>query len=186
MQGQVHGPKPRRPRLTLRVLGDNFEELVAVALLFIIGVSMSLQLGLRTIFAAPLSWPEELSQFLFVWASTLGAVGAAKRVGLVRIDSLVERLPVALQTILSYVVLATTIVLVGLIGWKGAQLAARTSFTAATLPITWAWAYVAAPTFAVLLVVRLIQLQIFRYRFTFIETPVTSEFAGAAQEGKAR
>lgn len=186
MQGRPHAPAPRRPKLTLRVLGDNLEELVAVVLLCIIGAAMALQLGLRTIFAAPLSWPEELSQFLFVWASTLGAVGAAKRVGLVRIESLVERLPGALQTVLAYLTLVVTIILVGLLGWKGWQLAVRTSFTAAALPITWAWAYSAAPTFAVLVVARLIQLQIFGYRFTFIETPVTNEYVSGAQDGRAQ
>ena len=70
----------QRPRLA-RVLADNFEELAAAALLGVIGGTMALQVCLRSFFGAPLSWPEELSQFLFVWTSILGAVGAGKRHG---------------------------------------------------------------------------------------------------------
>ena len=60
---------PGRGRITL----DNFEELLAVALLCVIGATMAMQVCLRSFFGAPLSWPEELSQFLFVRAPILGA-----------------------------------------------------------------------------------------------------------------
>ena len=76
-----------------KVIADNLEELVAVVLLFLIGISMATQVFMRSVYSAPLSWPEELSQFLFVWASVLGGVGAAKRVGLVRLETVAEKFP---------------------------------------------------------------------------------------------
>lgn len=162
--------KPDRLRAgAFRLLFDNFEELIAVGLLVVIGLVMFLQVCLRTVFAAPLSWPEELSQFLFVWASTLGTIGAAKRSSLVRVESIAERLPSLVQTILKYLILVAIIILLGVLGWQGQRLGARTSFTAASLPITWAWAYNAAPVFCGLMIIRLLQVQIFRYPFVFIE-----------------
>jgi TRAP-type transport system small permease protein len=167
----------------IRIIGDNLEELIAAALLFVIGVCMLLQVSLRTLFAAPLSWPEELSQFLFVWASTLGAVGAAKRSGLVRVESLTELLPAVVQVFAKYLILLLAFSLLCVLGWQGWRLAARTSFTAATLPITWAWAYYAAPVFAAIMIARLSQLQVFGYRFTFIETVFKKEHIHAQPDG---
>lgn len=169
----------------IRILGDNLEELIAAALLSVIGLCMLLQVGLRTLFGAPLSWPEELSQFLFVWASSLGAIGAAKRSGLVRVESIAELLPATLQVGVKYLILLVTVVLLGVLGWYGWRLAARTSFTATSLPITWAWLYYAAPTFSVLVVARLIQLQIFGYRFRFIEAVLTRQHLNQAPDGIA-
>lgn len=157
---------PGRGRITL----DNFEELLAVALLCVIGATMAMQVCLRSFFGAPLSWPEELSQFLFVWASILGAVGAGKRHGLVRLEAIAERLPQSLRAVLDYMILLAIAAFLAILGWQGWQLGARTSFTATTLPLTWAWLYAAAPAFAILMVARLFQLQVLRYRFVFIES----------------
>lgn len=158
----------QRPPWT-RIVFDNAEELVALALLCVIGVVMATQVFLRTLFDTPLSWPEEFSQFLFVWCSVLGAIGAAKRLGLVRLGVVSDNLPPKLRHLFDYVVLVLVLVLLGVLGWYGWNLMMRTSFSFATLPITWAWAYAAAPVLSVLLGARLIQLQLFRYRFVFIE-----------------
>lgn len=149
---------------------DNGEELIACVLLCIIGFAMLVQVFLRTLFATPLSWPEELSQFLFVWCSVFGAVGAAKRLGLVRLGVVADNLPPAVRTVFDYVVLLLILGLLAVLGWYGWNLMSRTSFSFATLPITWAWAYAAAPALSILLGIRLIQHQLFRYRFQFIET----------------
>ena len=95
---------PPRPRLG-KILFDNGEELVAMALLAVIGLSIATQVFMRTLFGAPLSWPEELSQFLFVWASVLGAVGAAKRFGLVRVETIAEKFPKGVGRVVDVVIL---------------------------------------------------------------------------------
>lgn len=152
-----------------KVLVDNAEELVALVLLLLIGLSIGLQVVMRSAFNAPLSWPEELSQYFFVWASVLGAVGAAKRVGLVRVETLAEKFPPGVRRGVDAIILLAISALLGVLGWQGYQMAARSTYAATTLPLTWAWMYSAATVFAILLFVRLIQVQLFRYRFTFIE-----------------
>lgn len=158
-----------------KVIVDNLEELVAVALLLLIGVSMATQVFMRSVFSAPLSWPEELSQFLFVWASVLGAVGAAKRFGLVRVETVVEKLPPTARKALEILILIAIGALLAVLGWQGWQMAARSTYAATTLPITWAWMYSAAAVFAVLMYARLLQAQLFKYRFTFVETVITGK-----------
>lgn len=153
-----------------RVAADNAEEMLAALLLLVIGTSMAVQVVLRTLFDAPLTWPEELSQFLFVWASVLGAVGAMKRQQLIRLELIVESMPRALLPVVNALVLVGCVAVLCLLGWYGWRLAGRTSFAATTLPITWAWAYAAAPAFAVLGILRLLQRSLLSYRFVFIET----------------
>lgn len=162
-----------RPR-PAKVVADNCEELLALLLLFVIGVAIATQVFMRTVFSAPLSWPEELAQFLFVWASVLGAVGAAKRFGLVRVETIAEMFPPAIRRAVDIFVLVAIGVLLGVLGWQGWQMAARTTYAATTLPITWWWMYSAAAVFAVLVYTRMLQAQLFRYRFTFIETIIAA------------
>jgi TRAP-type C4-dicarboxylate transport system permease small subunit len=154
----------------VRLLADNAEELLALVLVVVIGIVMAAQVLLRTLFDTPLSWPEELSQFLFVWCSALGAIGAYKRHGLVRLDLLTRGLSGRAQAALEYLCVLLTAVFLAVLGWKGYQLASRTSFSAATLPITWAWAYAAAPVFSALMIGRMLQLQVFKREYRHLET----------------
>jgi TRAP-type transport system small permease protein len=171
---------PRTRGGPAKLVLDNLEELVAVLLLLLIGVSMAVQVFMRSVFSAPLSWPEELSQFLFVWASVLGAVGAAKRFGLVRVESIAEKFPPGARKVLEIVILVAVGVLLAVLGWQGSQMAARSTYAATTLPVTWAWMYSAAAVFAVLMYARLLQAQVFRYRFTFVETVLARKPAQGA------
>ena len=167
-----------------RVLVDNWEELLAACLLLAIGATMVLQVFLRTVFSAPLEWPEELSQFLLVWASALGAMGAIKRAALVRVDYVLERLFPGARILMDWGICAAICGLLTVLGWMGWQLASRTATVATALPITWAWAYAAAPTVATLAIVRLLQLQVFHYRFAFFEVAVLSRpMAGSDVDG---
>lgn len=166
-----------------KIILDNLEELVAVGLLCIVGASLSLQVFMRTVFSAPLSWPEELSQFLFVWASVLGTVGAAKRFGLVRVESIVERLPGWARKLTDRLTLILAALVLCVLGWQGLQMALRSTYAAATLPITWSWMYSAATAFALLLYARLLQTQVFKYRFTFLELVLAGDRTSAGSDG---
>jgi len=165
----------------LRVLLDNWEELLAAGMLLVIGCAMVLQVLLRTAFGAPLEWPEELSQFLLVWASVLGGVGAIKRAALVRVDYLLERLSPPIRALVEWGICIAICAILGILGWMGWQLASRTSTVATALPITWAWAYAAAPVLAVLAIVRLLQVQALGYRFAFFEVEVLNRPLVAAE-----
>ena len=167
-----------------RVLVDNCEELVAAGLLGAIGVVTVLQVCLRTVFGSPLGWPEELSQFLMVWASALGAVGAIKRAALVRVDYLVARLRPSLRRLFDGATLATVCGVLVVLGWTGWQLASRTATVATVLPITWTWAYAAAPVFSILGITRLLQVRCLGYRFALVEMEIGPRWmANAAPDG---
>jgi TRAP-type transport system small permease protein len=167
-----------------RVLVDNWEELLAAGLLLVIGISMVLQVFQRTVFGAPLEWPEELSQFFLVWSSALGSVGAIKRIALVRVDYALERLSPVGRMVADGVICAAICGVLVLLGWTGWQLTSRTSTVATALPITWAWAYAAAPVLAGLAIVRLLQLQVLGYRFAFFEVTVLHRpVAGTETDG---
>jgi TRAP-type C4-dicarboxylate transport system permease small subunit len=142
-----------------RVLVDSAEELLAAGLLAAIGGTTVLQVFLRNTLGTPLEWPEELAQFLMVWASTLGAAGAIKRVALIRVDFLLERFPSRFRDLVEWIIWGAVCGLLAILGWSGWQLASRTSTVATTLPITWAWAYAAAPVLAVVAIARLAQLR---------------------------
>ena len=173
------------PRVSWRrVLLDNWEEMLAAGLLLVIGITMVLQVLRRTVFGAPLEWPEELSQFLLVWASALGGVGAIKRAALVRVDYVLERLSPVGRMVVDGVIYAAICGVLVVLGWTGWQLTSRTSTLATSLPITWAWAYAAAPLLAILAIVRLLQLQVLGYRFAFLEVMVLHRpVVGAEADG---
>jgi len=165
-----------------RILIDSWEELLAAALLAVIGFVMALQVLLRTVFGAPLEWPEELSQFLMVWASVLGAVGAIKRVTLVRVDYVLVRLSPLWRALFDWIICIALCGVLAALGWTGWQLASRTSTVATALPITWATAYAAAPALAVIAIVRLLQAQLFRYRYAFFEVEVLQRPMAGAED----
>ncbi|MGV6874221.1 TRAP transporter small permease [Pseudochelatococcus sp. B33] len=153
---------------------------------------MTAQIVSRGLFGNPLGWPEMLSQMLLIWASVLGAVGAAKRADLVRIESLLDRFPGRMRRVAEGIGVASVLFLLAVLAWKGLQLTQRTSTSAHPLPVTWAWGYAAAPAFSVLMAVRLIQMSFLGYRFDFVEASfgphdaaVPSEFGNlVAGEGK--
>jgi len=85
-----------------------------------------------------------------------------------------DSLPLGLRKGFDYLVLLLVLAVLAVLGWYGWSLMSRTSFSFATLPFTWAWAYAAAPALAVLMGLRLVQLQLFKRRFVFIETVIVS------------
>ena len=177
---------PATQSATTRILFDNAEELLAVLLLGLIGAVLALQVLLRTVWSAPLSWPEELSQFLFVWASALGAIGAVKRFGFVRVESIFERFPVPVRRVLDVVALAAIGLVLAILGWQGWQMASRSTYSAASLPITWWWMYAAAPVFSILAFARLLQAQVFRYPYAFVEVALSRRADVADDTGSGR
>jgi C4-dicarboxylate transporter DctQ subunit len=67
-----------------------FIYLIAAALLFAAVVMMTIQILLRSVFAAPMAWSEEMVRYAFVWAVYLGSVVALTRDTHIRVLVLVE------------------------------------------------------------------------------------------------
>ena len=60
------------------------------AILLLILVLATTQVTLRYVFTAPLSWPEELSGYLVVWLTFVGAAGVARKNLHVRVELMEE------------------------------------------------------------------------------------------------
>jgi TRAP-type C4-dicarboxylate transport system permease small subunit len=126
---------------------------VAVSvLLSAIAVICFLEVILRYVFAASLSWYDELVGYLLVWLTFLGAVLAQSHGQHIGIGDLVERAPERARRALS---LASHLVLVAVhlvLLVYGAQLAARFSGESAiTVPVPMGFVYAVIPISAVLM-----------------------------------
>jgi len=66
------------------------EFLIAQVILWTFVALTSLQVVLRYLFNAPLSWPEELNAILLVWMTFIGAVGLARRNAHIRLEIVEE------------------------------------------------------------------------------------------------
>lgn len=74
-------------------LEENFEELILVALLFLMAVIMGMQVFSRYVLRSSLTWSEELTRYMFIWSGFLSiAYCARKRLGL-RVDLLLNYMP---------------------------------------------------------------------------------------------
>lgn len=81
--------KPSEPWGWRRVLVEP-EIVFCQAILLLILVLATTQVTLRYVFTAPLSWPEELSGYLVVWLTFLGAAGVARKNLHVRVELMEE------------------------------------------------------------------------------------------------
>jgi len=83
-------------------LDDNLEETILVALLLAMSCIMMMQIVVRYVFSAPMSWPEEFCRYCFVYSGMLSAgYCIRKKVG-IRVDLLVNFMPRPIQIILDY------------------------------------------------------------------------------------
>ncbi len=80
---------------------DNYlEETLLVLLLVAIALVMGMQVFSRYCLSTPLSWTEELSQYLFVWATFLSVSYCVKKRKSIKIEQVLLALPPRGQAIL--------------------------------------------------------------------------------------
>jgi len=109
-------------------------------------VSMVLQVFSRYVFSAPLTWTEELSRYLYIWACWFGAPVAMRRGNHVAITVLVERFPRRLSQGLALITQIVALFFLLELAYQGMLLAFRShTVRAITLPIPWSMIYLAAP-----------------------------------------
>jgi TRAP-type C4-dicarboxylate transport system permease small subunit len=93
----------------LRWLDQRFEESVLVLLMIGISCTMFLQIIMRYIFSMPLTWPEEISRYMWIWTVFFSMSYAIKVGNVLRVDILTEfmgeRLKKYLEMILQVIAL---------------------------------------------------------------------------------
>jgi len=149
----------------LRILIGRSVEWITSLLTIVMVVVVSLQITNRYIFNNPLSWTEEVSRFIFVWITFLGAFLALKSKAHIGVSSFMARFStrtrIMLENIVIFFVIFYLLYLIR-IGIKIVQETAQT-FTPA-LDIPFSYIYVAIPISAIFMVSYLV-VQLFQSRW---------------------
>jgi TRAP-type C4-dicarboxylate transport system permease small subunit len=92
--GKLHGesPTPKTPARAILVL-HRFEDVVLAALLLVMIVLAPLQIVLRDVFGAGISWADPLLRALVLWVGMLGAVAASRDGRHITVDVVSRILP---------------------------------------------------------------------------------------------
>ena len=77
----------------LRFLDEHFEAIIIVALMALMSVLIGVQVFMRYVMGASLSWSEELARYLFIWMTYLGVAYAVRKNAHIRVTMLTDKLP---------------------------------------------------------------------------------------------
>ena len=77
----------------LRWLDNYLEEVIMIVLLICMVIIMGVQVGARYIFNQSLSWSEELTQYMFVWATFISVSYCVKKRISIKIEQFLNILP---------------------------------------------------------------------------------------------
>ncbi len=136
-------------------------EMVTIATVFVMFVSILIGVIDRFVLGLGLPWPEELARFLLVWGSLLAAAVAAKRSQHFQLTLVLRKFGTAGAIVVDVVSIAALAVVVG----YGIQFAwiFRVQ-TSPALGIAMTWVYAAAPVSAALMIGYLVRDLIARLR----------------------
>jgi len=89
---------------------DKVEELILILLMTIMTVSIVIQVFSRTILSISLSWTEEISRFILVWVTYVGASLGVKRGAHIGVEAFSMLLPKKVRQFVEYIVLVLCII----------------------------------------------------------------------------
>ena len=141
-------------------LDEHFEEYILSGLLIVVAVVMMLQVIMRYVFNASLSWAEEASRYAFVWSALVSIGYTIKENSILKVDTLVESLPVGLKHILVILINLSVTLFFGYLfvnSIPAVQRVVMTGQTSPALKIPLSWIYFAAIAGFFLATVRSVQ-----------------------------
>ncbi len=145
----------------------HLEEGAMILLLIGIGVIMLLQVILRYVFMAPLSWAEEVCRYMFVWTAFL-SIGYCFRLDkILAVDALYSKFPELPRRVIDVVAAIMTFGLFSFFFYRSIMIfmaIARTGQVSSALEIPMQFVYLAAPVGFGLGVVRYVQSKIIKYK----------------------
>ena len=95
----------------------------AAVLLVTAVIVMTIQIVLRLVFNNPLSWPEEVVRYFFVWVVFLGSTVAVTRDGHIRVLVLIDRYGPRARLFSDWLDWAVNVFVFGFLAYWGADLA---------------------------------------------------------------
>lgn len=90
-------------------LFDKAEESILIVLVAIMTISIVTQVFCRTLFSVSLSWTEEISRYILVWVTYVGASLGIKRGAHIGVEAFTMMLPKKAKMIVQYITLAICI-----------------------------------------------------------------------------
>ena len=128
-------------------ISDLLDRICGVLIVFMIGAMVIItvaQIVFRTWFSA-LSWSEEVTRYLLIWSTFLGATCVYRHSGNISITFIQEAFLPKVTKILRILVHAVCMVLFVVLCWYGARYAMNLKKTATTLPIKMSYIFVVVP-----------------------------------------
>lgn len=144
----------------LKLVDEHFEEAVIVVLVAAMSLLIGVQIFMRYVMSASLSWSEELARYLFIWSTYLGVALAVRRDAHIRVTMFVTALPPGLQRairILTHLIFAGFAIFVMYYGWLMVERTFRFGQRSASLGIPMGFVYLAPVTGFALTLLRLLQ-----------------------------
>ena len=87
----------------IKLIDDNFEEVLLMLLLAIMTIVMGIQVVARYGFNYSLTWSEEITRYMFVWSTFLSISHCTKKQISIKIEQLVSMLPTKVNAIFKVV-----------------------------------------------------------------------------------
>lgn len=144
----------------LKYLDEHFEESLVVLMMAAMSIIIGLQIFMRYVMGASLSWSEELARYLFIWATYLGVAYGVRKDAHIRVSmvtDLMSRRNVAYIRILTHVIFGAFAVFVMYQGWIMVEKTFRFGQKSASLGIPMGFVYLAPLSGFALTVLRLMQ-----------------------------
>ena len=144
----------------LKLIDEHFEEAIIVVLISTMSLLIGVQVFMRYVMSASLSWSEELSRYLFIWVTYLGVAFAVRRNAHISVTMLVSTFSPNLllaTRILSHIIFAGFAAFVMYQGWFMVERTFRFGQTSASLGIPMGFVYLAPVTGFALTLARLAQ-----------------------------
>ena len=95
----------------LRWLDRHFEETVLILLMIGISCTMFLQVIMRYVFNMPLTWPEEISRYMWIWTVFFSLSYTIYLRNMLRVDVIADMLPPKVKQILDICIQALSLVI---------------------------------------------------------------------------
>ncbi|MDY3867741.1 MAG: TRAP transporter small permease [Pyramidobacter sp.] len=138
---------------------NNFEEYCVVLTMAAMTVLVFVQVVMRYVFSASLSWSEELARYIFLWLSWLGASYAVKERSHFRVEMFADMLRGSARLRFEYFVLFVWFAFSLVLAWLGTEMLlflAETEQTSAAMEIPMTLPYASVPVGCALMCVRLV------------------------------
>ena len=144
----------------LKIVDEHFEEAIVVALMAMMSALIGVQIFMRYVMGASLSWSEELARYFFIWATYIGIAYAVRKDAHIRVTMGTDLFAAGGQIyvrVLTHMIFGAFALFVMYQGWFMVEKTFRFGQKSASLGVPMGIIYLAPFTGFLLVVLRLIQ-----------------------------